>query len=104
MYSNRRTFPVHLLIPKEFGGGHITEECYEGYGDFGGVDAYSLLARWNLGTDDRMAGIELQFDHPEDIRYPLKFVEHPCAYEDADASEDCPDQGFFYSDTGEEDD
>lgn len=38
---------VYLLIPKEFGGGHILEECYEGYGEFCGLDVYDLVAEWN---------------------------------------------------------
>lgn len=38
---------VYLLIPKEFGGGHIVEHCYDGYGDFGGYDVYDLVATWN---------------------------------------------------------
>lgn len=38
---------VYLLIPEEFGGGHILEKCYEGYGEFGGKDVYDLVADWN---------------------------------------------------------
>lgn len=38
---------VYLLIPKEFGGGHIKETCYDGYGRFGGYDVYELVADWN---------------------------------------------------------
>lgn len=40
---------VYVLIPKEFGGGHILEECYDGYGNFGGQDIYDLVAVWNKG-------------------------------------------------------
>ncbi len=39
--------PVYVLIPKEFGGGHIKETCYNGYGSFGGQDIYTLIAAWN---------------------------------------------------------
>ena len=38
---------VYVLIPKEFGGGHIKETCYDGYGNFGGHDVYELVATWN---------------------------------------------------------
>lgn len=38
---------VYLLVPKEFGGGHIKETCYDGYGRFGGYDVYDLVADWN---------------------------------------------------------
>lgn len=37
----------YVLIPKEFGGGHIVERCYDGYGNFGGKDIYELVAEWN---------------------------------------------------------
>ena len=38
---------VYLLIPKEFGGGHIKETCYDGYGHFGRHDIYDLVVDWN---------------------------------------------------------
>ena len=38
---------VYVLIPKEFGGGHIVEHCYDGYGNFGGKDIFDLVADWN---------------------------------------------------------
>lgn len=38
---------VYVLIPMEFGGGHIKETCYDGYGHFGGHDIYDLVVDWN---------------------------------------------------------
>lgn len=38
---------VYVLVPEEFGGGHIKETCYDGYGNFGGHDIYDLVADWN---------------------------------------------------------
>lgn len=38
---------VYVLVPKEFGGGHIREGIYDGYGRFGGKDIYELVAEWN---------------------------------------------------------
>ena len=37
----------YLLIPKQFGGGHIKETCYDGYGEFNEIDIYDLLPEWN---------------------------------------------------------
>ena len=38
---------VYVLIPKEFGGGHLVEHCYDGYGHFDRVDIFDLVAKWN---------------------------------------------------------
>ena len=38
---------VYVLVPEEFGGGHIHELCYDGYGHFGGHDIHDLVADWN---------------------------------------------------------
>lgn len=37
----------YLLIPAEFGGGHIVETYYDGYGHIGCVDVYEAVADWN---------------------------------------------------------
>lgn len=39
--------PVYLLIPAEFGGGHIRETYNDGYGHFSVCDVYELVAVWN---------------------------------------------------------
>ena len=38
---------VYVLVPKDFGGGHIKETCYDGYGNFGAHDIYDLVTDWN---------------------------------------------------------
>lgn len=38
---------VYVLIPEAFGGGHIKETFYGGYGNFGGHDIYELVVDWN---------------------------------------------------------
>lgn len=41
---------VYVLVPKEFQdkfGKRIKENCYNGYGYFGGFDIYCLVAFWN---------------------------------------------------------
>ena len=48
----------YVLVPKEFQntyGERIKEECYGGYGYFGGYDIYELAALWNrnyINTED----------------------------------------------------
>ena len=43
-------------------GGVFKETSYEGYGEFGGVDYYSLLSRMNgYSSEDRQDGIDLAF-------------------------------------------
>lgn len=39
---------VYVLVPAEFGGGHIKEQCYDGYGRFGSHDIYDLVVDWNM--------------------------------------------------------
>ncbi len=80
---------------------------YNGYGVFGGVDAYAWLAKMNLdecaeldlysdGEQLRSKGIELAFSDQK-IKFPIKVSYDPNAiYEDLPASENCDEQGFFY--------
>ena len=104
-YSSRGTFPVYVLIPKEFGGGHIEEDNYEGYGVFGGHDIYCLVAQWNKGVTDRMVGIDIAcYDKDNaDLKYPIKIAESPSAvYESEPPSKSCREQGYFYDEDEDE--
>ena len=105
-YSRRKTFPVYVLIPKEFGGGHIRETNYEGYGVFGGRDVYALVAQWNcpercIGNDeaDRMVGIDIACYDKDNaaLKYPIKISSSSrSVYENEGPSKGCPYQGYFY--------
>lgn len=96
---------VYLLVPREFGGGHIKEECYDGYGRFGGRDAYGLVAQWNrpekcTGDDDadRYVGIDIACYDEQNaaLKYPIKITHDPDAvYEDCASSPGDPNQGWL---------
>lgn len=102
-YSDKGALPVYLYCPD---GSKIYEPDYEGYGVFGGHDAYALLARWNhpelcSGDDDydRYIGINIGcYDRQmARLKYPLKFAESDrYTYEELEPAVSCPDQGFFY--------
>ena len=51
---NRKSY---VLVPRAFGGGHIEEDCYEGYGVFGGHDVYDLVLDWNKDDIPRILGM-----------------------------------------------
>ena len=109
--------PCYLLIPPEFGGGFLYEEDYDGYGRFCGQDAYALVAKWNKpeeckdsegewkpDEEIRSIGINIAC-YDEDnasLKYPIKITRHECEYDSVDASNGCPNQGYF--DWEEEDD
>lgn len=97
---------VYLLQPN--GQEPIAESAYNGYGMFGGLDAYAWLAKQNIDTDEvkaldlyedseqlRMMGIALASSE-ENIPYPIKLSFNKNAqYEQLAPSEDCEFQGFL---------
>ena len=95
---------VYVLVPKEFGGGHIEELCYDGYGHFGGRDVFALVANWNcpercVGDDsrDRHAGIDIAcYDRDNaKLAFPIKITHDPNAvYEECEYSLSDPNQGW----------
>lgn len=63
---------VYVLVPKEFGGGHILETEYDGYGNFGGYDIYDLVADWNkeyITSDAIKKPVREQYDDKEKEKY-----------------------------------
>ena len=105
VYSSRGSFRVFVLIPKEFGGGYIVEDYYQGYGVFGGKDIYALVAKWNCPEkcsgdveENRIVGIDIACYDKDNaaLKYPIKITEKLMKYEDALPSNSCKNQGFFY--------
>lgn len=107
-YSDCGALPVYLITPNNE---KIFEPNYEGYGVFGGLNAYALLARWNFpelcnGDTDHDSGIGIYYSsidinrepykQSKRLKYPLKFSEDPnLNYEDLEAADECPQQGFI---------
>lgn len=93
LYSNRKTFRVHMVNPVN--GTVYTEDNYEGYGVFGGKDYFELLAEINGLGSDRTAGI---YQREKCTIFPI-LVEDVNKYQEflGQEAEFCPDQGFFYA-------
>lgn len=99
---------VYLLVPMQFGGGHIVEHCYDGYGRFGGRDAYALVAQWNcpekcVGDDevDRRIGIDIACYDEQNaaLKFPINVTYDPdVKYEWAPPSPNDPNQGWLVED------
>lgn len=115
VHSERGARTVYLLQPN--GKKPIKESRYDGYGGFGPYDCFIWLVEMNaeainvnasaLSHDQkRDLGIDLFFSRASECVYPLKFsFNENAVYEQLEASESCPDQGFFYgSDDSEDDD
>lgn len=66
------SFPVAVLIPKEFGGGCFYEPAYGGHGDFDGEDIYTLLADWNKDFMQKdMLEVPVKEDYSEEFYYRM---------------------------------
>lgn len=78
-------------------GNQYVENCYQGYGVFGGKDYYELLAEMNGLGSNRNAGVNLAFFNSPDGYNPDCL--HPSLtvsgkYMDGRAPISDPDQGF----------
>lgn len=91
-YSNRETFTVYMKDDK---GNTYTEEHYKGYGVFGGVDFFELVAKMN-GLKTRNQGIKLYYND-EGIKFisPNLFEKEKSKFTGKPPKR-CPDQGIFY--------
>jgi hypothetical protein len=94
-FSIVKPFTVYMLDNK---GNVWKEDNYEGYGIFGGKDFYELLAEMN-GLQTRDEGIDLVYKD-ENKNKPFlspNLNEYPNRVWKNTTPEDCPDQGYFYS-------
>ncbi|HAV28681.1 MAG TPA: hypothetical protein DCW93_02055 [Saprospirales bacterium] len=95
--SSRDTFVVRMTDNQ---GNSWVEDQYEGYGEFGGMDYYELLAKMN-GLKDRDDGISLALNE-EGIKFLAPNLnEYECEWTDS-VPENCEDQGYFYCDEEED--
>lgn len=97
--------PMHVVMCDDKGNKYV-EECYEGYGVFGGKDYFELLAEMNGATLEqfggnheelRYEGIRMAFDGDPSGMNPN--VKHPSlteegVYWNGKAPEPDPNQGF----------
>ncbi len=102
----------HTIYLVDDRGNKWKEDCYEGYGVFGGKDFYELLAEMNGGESDRTLGICLAFgEYDGGLHYPYgdnPELKWPSITEDGTyiangIPEADPDQGFEVYDEEEED-
>lgn len=91
----RNTFPVNLI---DHQNNRWLEKNYDGFGVFGGMDFYELLAKMN-GKKTREEGLNLAFSGKKAILWP-KLVEDPSKrWQDLPNPEICEYQGHFYPDS-----
>lgn len=89
--------PMRVVMTDDKGNQYV-EECYEGYGEFGGKDYYELLAEMNgIPSADRLDGIDLAFSKSPDgissgVLYPS--LSECGQYFGGESPEIDPEQGF----------
>lgn len=104
----------YRVIMTDNNGNQYVEDCYEGYGEFGGKDYYELLAEMNgysqihckNGEELRDIGIRLAFENNPYGTNPN--VIHPSLSESGEyfngiAPNSDPDQGFTIDEEWDED-
>lgn len=90
-HSGRKTFKVFM---HDNMGNVYVENNYEGYGDFGGVDYYELMAQMN-GLKDRYEAIHASFNTPQGLLYPNLTESSDWEWRNAQP-QNCEFQGYFY--------
>lgn len=90
-FSNRKTFTVFMHDNE---GNVYREDNYEGYGDFGGVDYYELVARMN-GLSGRDEAVTASCRNQPGLLHPnlTQCADWIWCNEEP---ENCEFQGYFY--------
>ena len=92
VYSVKGALPVKLLDNE---GNEYFEDAYEGYGVFGGVEFYDLVATLN-GLNSRDDAISAAFGNEKLVLPKLVSADCTLTYDELPDSESCSAQGFFY--------
>ena len=102
VYSRKKPFTVYM---HDNNGNVWTESAYDGYGVFGGMDFYELLAKMN-GKETREEGISIAFSIPAQPHLTPNLTESRKWTWRNEEPKSCRDQGFFYDedDWDDEDD
>lgn len=90
-YSSRTPFKVYM---HDNDGIVYAEHDYQGYGDFGGIDYYTLLAKMN-GLADRYDAIQAYCEKHDGLLYPNLSESKDWQWRNERPNE-CPAQGYFY--------
>jgi|NOAtaT_6_FD_contig_31_5913387_length_1017_multi_4_in_0_out_0_2 hypothetical protein len=93
VHSSREAVTVYM---HDHEGNVYVEKAYEGYGDFGGVNYYDLMARMN-NLEGSWEAIQTYFaesgtDH---IKWPNVVTTSDWTWKN-ERPQSCPEQGFFY--------
>jgi len=93
-YSKRSPFVVYM---HDNGGTTYVEHDYDGYGEFGGVDYFDLMALMN-GMKSRLEAIESYCNNQDDVLYPNLTESSDWQWRN-ERPERCKVQGYFYDST-----
>ena len=92
MYSSKPVFTVFMIDDK---GNIWKEQCYEGYGVFGGKEYYDLMAEMNELISRKLA-IDLYYKPTPNTLFPNLVEDIEKWTWRNEKPKDCPDQGYFY--------
>jgi hypothetical protein len=90
-FSSRETFTVYMHDDK---GNVYREDNYEGYGEFGGVDYYELVARMN-GLSGRDEAVTASCGNQPGLLHPNLTESADWTWRNEEP-ENCEFQGYFY--------